>query len=67
MRTQVDSLTHNNVSSTDNCLKHRQLFQKTNVYYSREGSLDMYVGHRPTIRMLLLKLKIPPEKIIDMH
>jgi len=27
----------------------------------------MYVGHRPTIRMLLLKLKIPPEKIIDMH
>jgi hypothetical protein len=27
----------------------------------------IYVGHHPTIRMLLLKLKHPPEKIIDMH
>jgi hypothetical protein len=32
-----------------------------------KDSLDMYVGHRPTIRMLLLKLKIPPEKIIAMN
>jgi hypothetical protein len=59
MRT-LDSLTHNNVSSTDNYLNSFEL--KTNVYYSNKGSLDMYVGHRPTIRMLLLKLKIPPEK-----
>jgi hypothetical protein len=29
-------------------------------------SLDMYVGHHPTILMLLLKLKIPSEKIIAM-
>jgi hypothetical protein len=35
--------------------------QKTNVYCSNEGCLHMYVCHHPTIHMLLLKLKIPPE------
>jgi hypothetical protein len=34
----------------------------TNVYCSIEGSLNMYVGHHPTIRMLLLKLNIQPKK-----